>query len=185
MEHTIRTVRAGEWERVKELRLAGLGDPAAPVAFLDTYENAVARPDAYWRERARGNTDGDTATTFIAEGPDGGWAGTVTVRLELPGVDNAFGTPAGMPQTHLTGVFVRPEHRGTGLADALFRAAIDHSWSLDEPRVARVRLYVHERNDRARAFYRKLGFEPTGEALPLEADPSAFEHEMSLARPRR
>ncbi|MBB1246684.1 hypothetical protein GL263_24485 [Streptomyces durbertensis] len=38
----IRPVRPEEWPQVKELRLAALRDPAAPIAFLETYEEAAA-----------------------------------------------------------------------------------------------------------------------------------------------
>ncbi len=177
MEHLIRTVRPDEWEKVKELRLTALSDPAAPIAFLSTYDEAVVQSDEFWQERAR------SSTSFIAEGPDGEWAGNVTVMVELPGVDGSFGAPATVPQTHLVGVFMRPEHRGTGLTEALFRAALDWSWGRSEPRVSRVRLYVHERNDRAAGLYRKLGFERTGVTVPMEGDPSSLEYEMAVARP--
>src|SRR4051794_16762229 len=45
MDYVIRAVRAGEWRLAKELRLAALQDPAAPVAFLETYEQALERSD--------------------------------------------------------------------------------------------------------------------------------------------
>src|SRR5690606_37915167 len=40
MTYRIRTVRAEEWELLRELRLAALADPAASVAFNETYEDA-------------------------------------------------------------------------------------------------------------------------------------------------
>ncbi|MFI1797008.1 GNAT family N-acetyltransferase [Streptomyces sp. NPDC020379] len=176
MEHLIRTVRPDEWRKAKELRLIALFDPAAPIAFLTTYDEAVAQPDEFWQDRA-------LSTSFVAEGPDGAWAGNVTVLVELPGTEGVFGAPAVVPQTHLVAVFVRPEHRGTGLTEALFRAALDWSWGLAEPRIARARLYVHERNARAEGLYRKLGFERTGVTVPMQGDPSSLEYEMALARP--
>ncbi|RLU86822.1 GNAT family N-acetyltransferase [Streptomyces griseocarneus] len=176
MEHIIRLVRPEEWRKAKELRLFALTDPAAPIAFLDTYENAATRSDEQWQHRAH-------TPSFIAEGPDGEWAGSVSILVEVPGEDSVFGGDAVMPQTHLVGVFVRPEHRGTGLAEALFRAALDWSWSLGDPRVERVRLFVHERNVRAEGLYRKLGFERTGVTVEVEGDASAIEYEMAVARP--
>ncbi|MGW1076216.1 GNAT family N-acetyltransferase [Streptomyces sp. NPDC002537] len=176
MEHTIRLVRADEWRKARELRLTALSDPVASIAFLDTYEAAAARPDELWQERAH-------TPAFIAEGPDGEWAGNVAILVEVPGGEGRFGAPAAMPQTHLVGVFVRPEHRGTGLAEALFRAALDWSWERTEPRIERVRLHVHERNSRAEAFYRKLGFERTGVTVPMEGDPTSLEYEMAVPRP--
>ncbi|MBB5117828.1 acetyltransferase [Streptomyces eurocidicus] len=183
MDHLIRTVRADEWAKVKELRLTALADPVAPIAFLDTYANAVVQPDAYWKGRTETAAEGRTVCAFVAEDQDGEWAGTLTVFLELPGEEGTFGGSAAVPQTHVAGVFVRPEHRGTGITQALFRAALDWSWSLSEPRAERARLYVHEGNGRAQALYRKLGFERTGVVVPMAGDPSSEEYEMTIARP--
>ena len=58
MDPVIRSIRADEWPAVKELRLAGLRDPVAHLAFLETYEEAVAKPDGFWRERAAGAAEG-------------------------------------------------------------------------------------------------------------------------------
>ncbi|MGW2471440.1 GNAT family N-acetyltransferase [Streptomyces sp. NPDC001665] len=185
MDYVIRPVRAGEWRSVKELRLAALQDPAAPVAFLETYEQGLKRSDEAWRERtADASEDGaGEVRQFVAEGPDGAWAGSVTVLVEGPDVEARFGGAASVNQGHLVGVFVRPEARGTGVVDELFRAAVDWAWSLETPRLERVRLYVHEDNPRAEAFYRRFGFVPTGETMPMQGDPKALELEYAMARP--
>ncbi|MCX4771016.1 GNAT family N-acetyltransferase [Streptomyces sp. NBC_01285] len=185
MDYVIRPVRAGEWQLVKELRLAALRDPVAPVAFLETYEQGVERPDAFWRERAAGSSEtGDgEKRQFVAVAPDGSWAGSVTVLIERPDAEVPFGTAADVHQAHVVGVFVRPEARGGGVAEELFRAGMDWAWSLGEPRIARVRLYVHENNPRASAFYRRIGFVPTGETVPMQGDPTARELEYAVARP--
>ncbi|WP_455360592.1 GNAT family N-acetyltransferase [Streptomyces sp. SYSU K21746] len=183
MEHVIRAVRAEEWPKVRDLRIAALEDPAAPVAFLETREQAVARPDSYWQERTAGAAHGRQSRQFIAEGPDGAWDGMVVVLVEEAGSTGFFGEAIPMAQAHLVGVFVRPEHRGSGLTQALFEAAVQWAWSLDEPRMERVRLYVHDANARAQAFYRKFGFALTGETVPLAGDPFALEVELALARP--
>ncbi|THA29816.1 GNAT family N-acetyltransferase [Streptomyces sp. A1277] len=185
MDYVIRPVRADEWQSVKELRLAALQDPVAPVAFLETYEQSLKRSDDAWRERtADASEDGAGAVRqFIAEGADGRWAGTVSVLVEHPDDESVFGGAAPVHQGHVVGVFVRPEARGTGVADALFRAALEWAWSLDEPRLERVRLYVHEENPRAAAFYRRIGFAPTGETVPMPGDPTARELEYAVGRP--
>ncbi|MFF4186822.1 GNAT family N-acetyltransferase [Streptomyces sp. NPDC001691] len=183
MEHVIRPVRADEWLKVKELRLASLLDPAAPVAFLDTYESAVARPDAYWQERAAGASQQEgSVRQFIAEGPDGEWAGQVVVLVEAEGDDDVFGNRIAAPQAHLVGVFVRPGHRGVGLTERLFAAALEWAWALPEPRLHRVRLFVHENNPRAQGFYRKAGFVPTGVTALLSGD-GFYDLEMEIIRP--
>ncbi|MGW3561868.1 GNAT family N-acetyltransferase, partial [Streptomyces sp. NPDC000963] len=114
MDHLIRVIRADEWERAREIRLAALRDPVAHLAFLDTYEAAAGRPDAFWRERAEASSeDGDGAVRqFVAEGPDGTWAGTITLLVERPSDEVRFGAAAKVEQTHVVGVYVRPGARG-------------------------------------------------------------------------
>ncbi|MFD3610575.1 GNAT family N-acetyltransferase [Streptomyces atroolivaceus] len=185
MEYVVRAVRAEEWQRAKELRLAALRDPAAPIAFLETYEQALSRPDVFWQERTAGAAVGEHSRQFIAEAPDGLWAGTVSVLVERPAGELGFGEAAEVDQAHLVGVFVRPGHRGRGLVDALFLEAIEWSWSLSGPPLERVRLYVHEANARAEASYRRIGFAPTGRTLPMEGDPTALELEFEIRRRKR
>ncbi|MGW5865273.1 GNAT family N-acetyltransferase [Streptomyces sp. NPDC055239] len=178
----VRPIRADEWPEVKELRLLALQDPAAPIAFLDTYEQAAAQPDSFWEERAKGSAAGGTRVRqFVAEGPGGAWSGTVTVLIEDAGSDDVFGGTVQQRQAHVVGVFVRPEYRGSGVTDALFEAAVEWGWTM--PEVARVRLYVHEDNARAESFYRRYGFVRSGVTAPMKGDPSKVEREMVLAGP--
>lgn len=78
---------------------------------------------------------------------------------------------------------MRPEHRGRGLVEGLFGAAVEWAFSLDG--LERVRLHVHEDNARAEAAYRKIGFERSGRAVPFKGDPSVRELEMELKKPER
>lgn len=175
MAHLIRTVQAGEWLKARELTLTALADPVAPVAFATTLEEMAGQPDSFWQERAERASHGTAARQFVAESPDGGWAGTVVVLVERPGDENFFGKPIRAPQAHLVGVFVRAENRGSGLIEQLFEAGTKWAWSLEEPVVGRVRLFVHEDNRRAAAFYRRFGFTATGVALGAD-------REMEIAR---
>ena len=179
MSHSIRAVRAQDWPLVKEIRLASLRDPAAPIAFLETYEQAAAQPDDFWQDRAAGAAEGKAVRQFVGQDLDGRWLGTVTVLVELPGVQDFFGDTPEVAQTHVVAVFVRPEARGTGLAEELFRAALEWSWSLPEPRIERVRLYVHEDNTRAQAMYEKVGFKRTG---TVASSPAGREIELAVQR---
>ncbi|MBQ0988443.1 GNAT family N-acetyltransferase [Streptomyces sp. F63] len=181
--HAVRPIRAEEWREVKELRLLALKDPAAPIAFLDTYEQAAAKPDSFWQERAGGSAAGGTRVRqFVAEdGRDGTWTGTVTVLIEDAGGVDPFGTTVERRQAHVVGVFVRPEHRGSGVVDALFEAAVAWAWSVED--VTRARLYVHEDNARAERFYRRYGFTPSGVTVPVKGDPAKVERELVLDRP--
>ncbi|MEU5579351.1 GNAT family N-acetyltransferase [Streptomyces huasconensis] len=179
----VRAVRAEEWPQVRELRLAALRDPVAPVAFLEAYEDAAAKPDSFWQERTAGASTGSRVRQFVAEGPHGVWAGSVTVMIEEAGHDDGFGGVVERRQAHLVGVFVRAEHRGSGVTDALFEAAVAWAWSVEG--VERVRLYVHEDNPRAQAFYRRFGFVRSGVVVPVPGYSSAREFELVLERPQR
>jgi len=162
---TVRRTRADEWRETRELRLAALQDAAAPVAFLETYDVAAARPDAFWQERARGNATSDTVAAFVAVDADGRWVGTTTGLVEEPGATDVLGGPVAQRQVHLVGVFVRPEHRGGGVLRELFEGVQGWARGLG---VERARLCVHVDNLRAQAAYRKLGFTPSGERFLLE-----------------
>ncbi|MCZ9342841.1 GNAT family N-acetyltransferase, partial [Streptomyces sp. TRM76130] len=141
-DYAIRPVRAEEWTAVRELALRMLRDPVAHLAFLDTYEEAAQRPDAFWQERAAGGAAGSKrARQVIAEGPGGAWLGTVTVLIEKAGTTDWAGFPVERRQGHVVGVYVRPEWRGSGLTKALFAAALDWAWGRG---VERMRLIVHE-----------------------------------------
>ncbi|MFH9399211.1 GNAT family N-acetyltransferase [Streptomyces sp. NPDC017638] len=180
-DYVIRAVRPGDWERVKQLRLDALRDPIAHLAFLETYDAAAARPDSFWQDRAVGSGEGSTtARQFIAEAPDGGWAGSATVLIEEAGSEDWAGFPVERRQGHVAGVFVRPEHRGKGLIEALFDAGLAWAW---ESGVERVRLFVHEKNTRAQAAYRKIGFEASGRVVAFSKDEAQEELEFVVERP--
>jgi GNAT superfamily N-acetyltransferase len=179
MSPVIRSVRPDEWPAARELRLAALQDPAAPIAFLETYEHAVSQPDSFWQDRTARVAEGATgAQQFIAEAPDGQWVGSVVVLVEEAGTE-AFGGVVERRQGHLVGVYVRPGYRGSGVSKALFDAALEWAWGVG---LKHVRLFVHARNARAEGFYRKAGFVPTGRTVTVPADPSAVEVEFVIER---
>ncbi|MFC5202478.1 GNAT family N-acetyltransferase [Streptomyces sp. NPDC048448] len=180
MNQVIRSIRADEWRAVKELRLAALRDPVAHLAFVETYEDSVARPDSFWQERAAGAAEGVLERRqFVAVGPDGVWRGSVVVLVERTGELDILGNMSERDQGHLVGVFVRPEHRGSGLTDALFDAALAWAWGIG---LERVRLFVHEKNGRAEAFYRRVGFVPTGGSTASVGDKGAQDLEFVITR---
>ncbi|WP_257231230.1 GNAT family N-acetyltransferase [Streptomyces sp. UH6] len=174
----IRVIRAAEWREMKALRLLSLQDPVAHLAFAETYENAAGKPDSFWQERTEGAAEGGTAVRqFVAELPGaGGWVGTVAVLLETPGEADFLGVPIERRQAQVVGVFVKPEYRGTGLIGELFEAAAAWAW---ESGAEQVRLYVHERNERALGAYRRLGFRPSGLKVQEGDD---FEWELVLPK---
>ncbi|MEU6221928.1 GNAT family N-acetyltransferase [Streptomyces sp. NPDC047022] len=180
MSHVIRPVRPEEWPAVRELRLTSLQDPVAHLAFLDTYDAAVARPDSFWRERAEGASEAAAeAHQFVAETADGTWAGTLTVLMEKAGTTDWAGFSVDRTQGHVVGVYVRPSHRGTGLLKELLDAGLEWAWGQG---AERVRLIVHEDNARAAASYRKAGFAPSGVTVPLSGHTEESELEMVIER---
>ncbi|MCX4576002.1 GNAT family N-acetyltransferase [Streptomyces sp. NBC_01571] len=180
MNQEIRSIRADEWRSVKELRLLALRDPVAHLAFVETYEESVARPDSFWQERAAGAAEGVLERRqFVAVDPDGVWTGSVVVLVEKAGELDILGNVSERDQGHVVGVFVRPEHRGSGVTDALFDAALAWAWEIG---LERVRLFVHEKNGRAEAFYRRTGFAPTGGSTPSVGDKGARDLEFVITR---
>lgn len=77
---------------------------------------------------------------------------------------------------HVVGVYVAPQFRGQGVAEAVITAVI--RWAKAEPHADRIRLFVMQTNDRAAAFYRRIGFVPTGATMAYPPDQTYIEHEM-------
>lgn len=174
MRYEIRPVAPAEWRRSRALRLSALQDPVAPFAFARTFAQEAAMSDDEWRRRASGSG----AQQFVAVRVDTGepqgeraddWVGMAVVVVERP------------DYLSLNAVYVQPDVRGTGVAEKLFAAAIAWTWD----RADQLHLWVHEKNPRARAFYRRLGFVPTGESIPSPLDPSMTEFELVLSRTPR
>ncbi|MEU6846958.1 GNAT family N-acetyltransferase [Streptomyces sp. NPDC046716] len=180
MDFVVRAVRADEWAAVKELRLEALRDEVAAIAFLETYEAALGKPDSFWRDRAAGASHGTTARQFVAVADSGRWLGTLVALVEEAGTEDFFGRIVEERQAHIVGVYVRPEARGGRVTPELFSAASSWAYSLDG--LGRVRLHFHQDNVRAEGFYRKFGFVRTGRVVPKPDDPSKVEYEMVLEK---
>lgn len=158
MTPIIRRVRAEEWRDVRGLRLQALADAAAPIAFLDTLENATVRPDEFWQERTARAADTDVSAQFVAlDGSD--WVGSVSVIRRGVGETDHHGRRLDQPRSDVVGVYVRPSHRGQGLIDGLLAAASEWAVDLGDTTLT---LDVHADNDRAQGAYVRAGFAPTG-----------------------
>ena len=154
----VRRVRADEWDRVRDLRLDAVRDPAAPIAFLHSHEEEAARPSEFWQQRTERAASGDSVAQFIAES-DGEWIGTLSVLRRLAGSPDHHGRPVDSTRGDIVGVFVRPQARGQGAIEALVEAAAQWASALGD---AHLTLEVHADNERAQAAYRRLGFAETG-----------------------
>ena len=155
----IRRVRSDEGPASRALRLQALADPVASIAFLETTEQALARPDSEWQERAERNATATNQAAFVAIA-DNEFVGSVTVFTRPAGEPDYFQRVPAVDTATLVGVYVSPEVRGRGVIDALIRAAAEWARDAGYPELT---LDVHERNVVAIASYRRAGFELVGE----------------------
>jgi ribosomal protein S18 acetylase RimI-like enzyme len=103
-----------------------------------------------------------------------------SARQRLP---PAADPPARDPRGwHLVSMWVSPQVRGTGVAELLIGAVVDHAWAVGAPRIT---LWVALGNARARAFYLRMGFTPTGRRQAYPRDGADALDEEELARPVR
>ena len=134
-----------QWSAYRQVRLAALAE--APYAFSSTLDRERGLDEQNWRQRI------ESAATFMAW-LDGEPVGTATGRVNKPGQDYDV---AGSWQ--LVAMWVDPQARGTTVAGQLVEAVARHARSEGAPALT---LWVTDVNARARAFYLRLGFRPTG-----------------------
>jgi len=161
---TIRRVRADEGPQMRELRLQALADPVAAIAFLETTEQALARPDSEWQERAERNATAADQAGFVALLADESGrdepVGSVVVFTRRAGEPDYFERVPTVDTATLVGVYVSPQVRGRGVIDALIQAAAEWTRDAGYPELT---LDVHERNVVAISSYRRAGFDVVGE----------------------
>jgi ribosomal protein S18 acetylase RimI-like enzyme len=162
----IRRVRADEWREYRTLRLEALHD--SPLSFGSRYEVERLRPDDFWIGRAERAAAGDSIVTYVAE-VGGAFVGMAACALEEDG------------SAEVVSVYVTPLWRGRErVAERLVLSGM--AWAFEEKRVETIRLHVTEINDRAIAFYRRLGFVETGDTIPYDPQPPLVEREMVFLR---
>jgi GNAT superfamily N-acetyltransferase len=150
-----------DWERVRAIRLRALAD--APDAFwADVSEESALTAD-HWRQRLAATA----AATFLAVGPDG------EVGLVVMHPSTVATADAG-----LSAMWVAPEARGAGVADALIAAGV--GWARDHG-YPRVRLWINDANAGAARLYARHGFTPTGVTGTFRPPREHItEHELAL-----
>jgi ribosomal protein S18 acetylase RimI-like enzyme len=162
----VRRVQPGEWVTLRAVRLAALAD--APEAFASTMAHELAFDDAEWRRRAA-NTP-----TFIA------WRGDEPVGLAaVASRQDGAGTSA-RREWQLMSMWVSPDARGSGSADLLVAAAVKAARAESADRLT---LWVANGNARARAFYLRAGFRPTGIRQTFQRPDGSAIDEEKLAMP--
>jgi GNAT superfamily N-acetyltransferase len=147
---SIRRCAKDDWEDLRTIRLEALAD--SPDAYGSTYEESVRWSNAQWKNAA------STRLYYLAD-RDGRVVGMVS-----GGYNEAY------PGTRwLYGMYVTPRERGTGTAALLVRTIGE--WARSHG-VSEVYLHVTTSVPRARAFYEKVGFRPTGESFEMDRDQS-------------
>ena len=138
----IRQVRHDEWELLRAVRLRALAD--APAAFSGTLDEALAEPEDEWRVRAERGAAGDIsycALAFADDDPIG-----MAVGVRDPGDEGC---------AYLVAMWVDPRHRKTPAASLLVDSIT--GWAKSKG-IGVLFAGVLQGNDRAAAFYRKVGF---------------------------
>ncbi|MEV0368118.1 GNAT family N-acetyltransferase [Nocardia fusca] len=133
----VRQLQVAEWSVFRQIRLRALAD--APHAFGSTLAEARQRGERDWRALLLRRAQ------FLAAAADTA-VGTV-------GVTGDGG------ELHLISMWVAPEARGTGVADLLLHAVLDHATVRGGDRI---RLEVVEGNIAAERLYFRHGFRRTG-----------------------
>jgi GNAT superfamily N-acetyltransferase len=169
----VRRARAGEWEALREIRLAALSD--SPDAFGSTLAEERDADEGRWRGWITGEGWAGAVATFIADGP-GPFLGMATGYR-----------PDDRPTTGwLFAMWVRPERRGEGIGRQLVAAVEEWAAALD---IDQLLLHVTDGNDGAVRFYASCGFVGTSDAPePLREGSNRTTQTMRLlvgsARPR-
>jgi ribosomal protein S18 acetylase RimI-like enzyme len=146
----------------RDIRLDALR--TAPEAFGSSYDSEKDRPEA------------DFAATLGRNYVAGAWLGSTLV-----------GTAGYYPLTgpklahrgNIWGVFVRPDHRGAGIA----RVMIEHLLAVARDEVLQVHLSVVTTNAAAIALYQRLGFSTYGtEPRSLQIGGRFFDEHLMVKR---
>ena len=138
----VRRLNTSDAANYRELRLEGL--KAHPEAFSSSWDDEADKPASWWAERLEANA---VFGGWVNSSPLVGVAGLRVqdrVKLRHKGV--------------LWGMYVRPEARGKGLAEALVQQIIGHARAL----VEEVCLTVVASNAAALRLYGAAGFREYG-----------------------
>lgn len=155
-----RRIQLGEGSVYREIRLRALRD--APFAFTTTFAQAIERTAGSWDEAADGAANGTARAIFfiLTDGKPTGLA-ALYQHPELPGTGE------------LLQVWVAPEYRGCGAADALLDALF--RWGTEDAGFSRVIAEVKASNKRALCFYRRYGFSDRPEVQASDPDEIVLE----------
>jgi len=141
MSFEVRRLTESDARAYRDIRLEALEE--YPETFQATYESAVDLPLESYAVRMQmyalfGGFIGDSLKGFL------GFTPLRNPKIAHKGI--------------LWGMYIKPDTRGTGLAEAMIEAALAYA----RGHVEQVLISVIADNKRARRFYEKMGFEPYG-----------------------
>jgi GNAT superfamily N-acetyltransferase len=161
---SVRRLARDDWELYRDLRFAALSD--APSSFRSTLAREQEFTEAVWRERLHANC---TAVAFRRDGS---------------GPEEPVGLVGGYVGDHgaeLVSMWVAPQARGSGAADALVQEVC--AWATEDGHLT-LALWVVESNAVAERVYARNGFIRSGRVQPVRDGEDTLEYEMiRLLRP--
>lgn len=158
----VRRIRPADTARMRALRLEMLAD--APLAFLETIADHVARPHAEYAARTARASAADDLAQFVVD------AGGLLV-----GHLGAMADPGDPTRSVIFAVYLAPAWRGRGLLAGLVEAVARWSRAAGRPELL---LEVMVDNHRAVRAYERLGFLDTGVRVPHPTMPVRTELQM-------
>lgn len=157
---TTRAARPGDAQQVARLHwrsaIVGYHHIFPPEAVPPTMEQLLAR----WRSWLDASRAEETRG-FVAESEDR------CIGVVLVGPD-----PRDPSLGHIARMYVAPERWGQGIGRSLYQAALAH---FDRVGYQEATLWVLEANHRARSWYERLGWVPTGDRESVYAPASIDE----------
>ncbi len=146
----------------KTARLWALKD--SPSAFGSTFAKESQLSDADWLKRAT-DWSSDRAVGYLAMDSGG-----------VCGIAAAFLDESDPLKAHLVSMWVAPTHRRSGIGKMLIDGTC--TWARGRG-VHSLQLMVTSNNSAAIEFYKRNGFEMTGNTERYLNDPALIEYEMS------
>ena len=156
MGFVVRLAEPKDWQAVRDIRLRSLREE--PDAYASEYQTEARFDPGRWKQRLA------TAASYLAFDDDQALVGIAT------------GLETGDGDTHVVGMYVVREARGSGCASQLLDAIAELAIRRHAKRLV---LEVAESNIRATRSYRSYGFSETGSRRTLERDPRITEIEFA------
>jgi GNAT superfamily N-acetyltransferase len=140
----------------------------SPAAYITTLEEALGYSDSVWMERAKRGSQGSGQASMLGFDAETPVAMGIGLRRRQHRRDVLV----------VVSVYVSAAHRGSGLAANLMQAIEEWGFGWGAPLAT---LWVAEANPRARAFYERIGYQPTGDRARMK--PGSDHWEIRMEKP--